>query len=163
MGRVQWQDLVRKPWAGGRSPQGDQWDKHGQGDKIWAAQANSLFVLPIFVVLGLPCQTCPLVHKSLENGGPGSFSARRCLEQDIRVGIRSQPDHINHQDFRAWSDGFWRDLCAVCRCGTHPESDPLLSSGPVAFPWCKINWLILTKSRNNMILMFLGLGTFTNF
>lgn len=81
--------------------QADQWEKHGQGEKIWAAQANSLLVFPIFVVLGLPCQTCPLVHKSLENGGPGSFSARRCLEQDIRVGIRSQPDHINHQDFRA--------------------------------------------------------------
>lgn len=81
--------------------QADQWEKHGQGDKIWAAQANSLFVLPIFVVLGLPCQTCHLVHKSPQNGGPGSFSAGRCLEQDIRVGIRSQPDHINRQDFIA--------------------------------------------------------------
>lgn len=56
--------------------QADQWEKHGQGDKIWAAQANSLFVLPIFVVLGLPCQTCHLVQKSPKKWGSWELFCR---------------------------------------------------------------------------------------
>lgn len=78
---------------GDRLPQSDLGVKHGQEVEIRAAQAKSFLLFPNFAVLGLASMSS-CAQK------PSKWRVQKFLEQDTRVGIRSQPNHINQWDFR---------------------------------------------------------------